>query len=152
MKDIGFILIKLFDDPMHNKVLDSMCEFIDNNPYNQYVLFNSVNQKLHTYNVPILHLSQAKFFDGDLFLFDYVSCLISKSFPNIKNKYFYAQDAWWANAPEANYTQWQSIIMDPSLSIIAKNKTIYDIYNICWKQPIGISENLKYEELKTIIV
>jgi hypothetical protein len=149
--DIGFVLVKMHNHPIYDQILSTIDLFIKHNPLNQYVVFNSFSDKLNILNVPVLHLNQAKFFYGNLFVFDFVSCMITKNFPNIHKKYLYAQDIPWSSSPSTPNKEWENIIMDPELNIIAKNEHIYDLYNICWKSPIGLSEHFSYDELKNII-
>jgi len=150
-KDIGFLLIKMNNDSTYNRILKTISDFILNNPYNQYVIFNSFSDKIDTINVPILHINQAKFFYGDLFVFDFISCLLTQNFPNLSNRYLYTKDLFWTADPGNSYNEWESILMKDNLNIITHNKYVHDIYDMCWKKPMGISENFTYEELKNIL-
>lgn len=150
-KDIGFFIPKLSNIQQHDVVLKTVRQFIDNHPYNQYVLFNSFYDKIETYNIPILHLSHAKFFYGDLFVFDFISLVIASHFPNISKLYYYAQNLPWSSSGETYYENWRKIFDLDHLNIISNNQYVDDVYNICWKKPIGISERFSYEELTKII-
>jgi hypothetical protein len=150
-KDIGFFIPKLSNIQQHDIVLKTVKEFIDNHPYNQYVLFNSFYDKIEIYNIPILHLSHANLFYGDLFVFDFVSLVLASRFPNISKLYYYASNCPWVGATSSNYENWQKILQLEHLNIISSNEYIDDIYNICWKKPVGISEQFNYEELSKII-
>jgi hypothetical protein len=150
-KDIGFILIKIDNSALYDNIFNTIQSFIQNNPYNQYVVFNSFCEKIDNSNIPILHLNQAKFFHGSLVLFDFVSIIISKKFPNIHKKYFYAQNIPWESIPKTQYAELSNFLIDDNLDIITKNQYVYDIYDICWKKPLGISENFDYESLQKIL-
>lgn len=150
-EDIGFVLIRIENNPFYNIIFDTIQTFIKNNPYNQCVIFNSFCEKIDTSNIPILHLNQAKFFHGNLLVFDFISILLTRNFPNIKNLYYYAQDLPWESEPKVSYNELSKILIDTNINIIAKNQYIYEIYDICWKQPIGISEKFDYESLKKIL-
>jgi len=150
-KDIGFFIPKISNIQQHDIVLKTVKEFIDNHPYNQYVLFNSFYDKIETYNIPILHLSHAKLFYGDLFVFDFVSLVLASRFPNISKLYYYTSNCPWVGATSGNYENWKKILELEHLNIISSNEYIDDIYNICWKKPVGISEQFNYEELSKII-
>ena len=150
-KDIGFFIPKISNIPQHDVVLRTVKEFIDNHPYNQYVLFNSFYDKIETYNIPILHLSHAKLFYGDLFVFDFVSLVLASQFPNISNLYYYASNCPWVGATTSNYESWKKILELKHLNIITSNEYIDDIYNICWRKTAGISEQFNYEQLSKII-
>lgn len=150
-RDIGFMLIKMYNSPMYDFILKSIRSCIDDNPFNHIVIFNSYCDRIDTMGIPILHLNQAKFFNGDLFMFDLISIILSKNFTNINTKYFYAQDIPWTLNKTTRYFEWYNIFNETKLEIIAKNQEIYDSYNICWKKPLCITERFEYEELKNSI-
>lgn len=150
-KDNGFVLIKIDNSTIYSNIFDTILSFIKDNPYSQNIIFNSFSEKIDNSKIPILHLNQAKFFYGNIFVFDFISLILTKKFPNIYKKYFYAQDIPWESVPNTNYQELCSFLLNNDVEIIAKNQYIYDIYNICWKKPIGISENFDYESLKQII-
>lgn len=149
--DIGFFLCKLNNCPEHNHILSTMNDWIKNNPYNQCVVFNSFCENINIHKVPILHLSHAKFFYGDLMVFDFVSLILASHFPNIKNLYYYMSNIAWDNSLNSRYIEWEEAFSAPHLKVIASNQTIYDVYEIAWKKPCGISENFTYEQLSKII-
>ncbi len=149
--DIGFMLLNIDNSAIYNNIFATIKQFVNNNPYNEYLVFNSLCNKSDTMNIPILHLSHSKFFNGSLFLFDIPSLIITKKFTNYNKKYYYAFDAPWVKSGQTQYSQWRNLFADDNVNIIVTNKTLYDIYSICWKKPIGISENFSYEELRSII-
>ncbi len=61
MNDVGFVLVKIFNDDVHDTILSTIKGVEKNNPYNQTVVFNSYCDKSNVYNLPILHLSQSQF-------------------------------------------------------------------------------------------
>ena len=65
-RDIGFMLIKMYNNPMYDFILKSIKSCIDDNPFNHIVIFNSYCDRIDTMGIPILHLNQAKFFNGSL--------------------------------------------------------------------------------------
>lgn len=149
--DIGFILLNIDNSPIYNTIFNTIDRFIKNHPYNEFLVFSSVCNKSDTMNVPVLHLSHSKFFNGMLITIDIPSLIITKKFTNYDKKYFYAFDTPWISMNKTPYLQWRNLLADQNLEIIASNKTIFDIYTICWKKPIGISEGFTYEELRSII-
>lgn len=150
-QDIGFILIKLTNDPNNNKILSTISSMSKADPFRQYVVFNSYCELINTHNVPILHLNQSKFFFGDLVLFDIPSLLLSKNFPNIRRKFFYTTDLPWIKFPQHPFNEWKKLLCDPQVDIIANNQFVADAYDICWKKPLGISENFSYDEIRSFI-
>jgi hypothetical protein len=146
--DIGFILIKLQNDPIHDNILRTAKEIEKNNIYGQTVIFNSFSEKVETHNLPILHISQAQFFNGKIFIFDLPSIILTEKFPNITRRILYTNSSPWTISTNTQYKEWKSIYNQESLDILSGSKMIDDIYNICWKKTIGISERFSYEEIK----
>lgn len=143
--DIGFVLIKLDNDPKQDQILQTIKNFEINNPTKQVIIFNSVCNKINTYNLPILHLSQSQFFYGSLVIFDLPSIILSKDFPNLKKRILYTDSTPWEKNPHTRYEEWNSLYNQSSLDIVTANERLYNIYNICWKKPLGIAENFNYE-------
>jgi hypothetical protein len=148
--DLGMMCIKLDNATTSNSILKTAKSLIDNNPYSQICVFNSYSEVVNNHSVPILHLSQAKFFNGNLIVFDIPSLILVKSFINISNIFYYAHETPWTQH-SMPFKYWSDIFDSENLNIIAKNQQIYDIYDICWKKPIGISENFSYETIKDLL-
>jgi hypothetical protein len=151
MNDVGFVLVKIFNDDVHDTILSTIKEVEKNNPYNQTVVFNSYCDKSNVYNLPILHLSQSQFFNGTLFVFDLPSVILTSKFPNLKKRILYTGALPWATNPGTRYDEWRSLYDQNSLDILVNDIDTYNIYNICWKKPIGISERFNYEEVSKFI-
>ena len=147
MNDLGLMMIKLGNNQENSRTLNTAKKIYENNPYSQVCIFNSYSELIDNKNIPILHISDSKFFHGNLLIFDIPSLILSKNFPNIQTRFFYAQNVPWTESHE-NYSYWESIFKHPNLKTIAKNQFINDIYEICWTKPLGISENLDYEDIK----
>lgn len=149
-KDLGIILLELDNNSIYDHILTVAKEIIDANPYNQICVFNSKNSKIDNMNVPILHISQAKFFYGNLLIFDTTSLLLAKYFPNIDKVFMYVTDTFWSNNV-SSYAYNKSLFQTQNLEFVAQNQELYDLYSICWKQPLKICEELKYDTIKEII-
>lgn len=150
IRDIGFFIPHLPNSQETNIQLEEIRKLIDDHPFNQICLFNSTTDRVDHLNIPVLPTSHAKYFSGDLFMFDTMSLLIANPFPNIVNKYFYATDIPWVNG-YSEYELWKLLFGQENLKIIANNQQLYDIYNICWDNAIGIMESFSYQELKNVI-
>jgi hypothetical protein len=148
--DLGFILLSIENNEMFHNLLSSIKSFIDHNPYKQICIFNSDSDKVNTFNIPLLHIKQAKFFHGDIIVFDVLSLMLIKNFPNLKNKYFFVNSIPWEQNG-FSFSEWKSLIEQDNLQIIAQNESIYDIFDICWKKPLGIGENFSYETISKFI-
>jgi hypothetical protein len=76
--------------------------------------------------------------------------MLIKNFPNIKNKYFFVNSVPW-ETNGFSFNEWKSLIEQENLHIIAQNQSVYDVFEICWKAPIGIGENFNYETISKLI-
>lgn len=152
MKDIGYVILDLKANQQNNQIIDYANKSQSSNCYKQDIIFSTNCDLIIAPQLPILHVSQSKFFYGNLFLFDINSVLLTSKSPNIENRYFYAQDIPWVKSSNTNeYSYWYYLFSSSNLQIIAANQQIYDIYNICWKKPIGISETFDYETIQRFL-
>lgn len=153
MKDVGYIILDLKANKQNNQIIDYANKSQSANCYKQDVIFSTNCDLIVAPQLPILHVSQSKFFYGNLFVFDINSILLTSQSPNIENRYFYAQDIPWAKSSDANreYNYWYYLFNSSNLQIIAANQQIYDIYSICWKKPMGISETFDYETIQRFL-
>lgn len=148
--NLGFMLINIENNDIYDSILQNIKYLIDNNPYSNIVVFSSNCDKIATYNIPILHLSHAKFFNGDLWLFDLVGVIVSQNFTSLNKKILYCNDIPWIKNRSNLYTEW-SKIYDTSLDFVTTNTYLYDIYSMCWKQPLDIMESFNYEKIQHIV-
>jgi hypothetical protein len=149
-EDLGIICIRLENTNTSDSILKTAKSLIDNNPYAQVCVFNSYSDVVQNHSVPLLHISQAKFFNGNLIIFDIPSLILSKNFINVSNRFYYAHETPWTEHTMP-FKYWSELFDADNLNIIAKNSYLYDIYDICWKKPIGISEDFSYETIKDLL-
>ena len=150
-QDLGFVILKTNNTQMYDSIFESIKSIIDSNPYNQICVFNSYNEKVHTNNIPILHINQAKFFHGNLVVFDSLSLMMAKNFPNVNKIFFFVSDFIWSNQSYSRYQNIKEMFETKNLEFIASNDKISEVYDLCWKKPICISRNLNYESIKNIL-
>lgn len=150
INNLGFVIIKIENNEYYDMILNNIRKLIENNPYSNICIFNSSCSKINTYNIPIFHLSHAKFFSGDLWLFDLSSVIITKNFTNIHKKILYTSDMPWVKNRSNPYKEWENIY-DSSLSFVAQNSYLYDVYNLCWKQPLATMETFDHEKIQLIL-
>lgn len=146
-QDLGIVYTNMSNNNETISLIDFAKEYHEYNPYNQVCFFNSFCEVVSSQNVPILHLSQAKFFYGNLLVLDSDSVELCENFPNIKKILFWAQDIPWEKQLK-NYKEWETLFYSTKIEIIAKNQKIYDIFEICYKKPKCIAERLRYETIK----
>ena len=150
-RDYGFIVPKLTDSPNINKIVRTAEDLYNANIYSQVCIFNSYNGKVMRHSIPVLHLNQSKFFYGNLFLFDIQSVLMTNTYPNIFNRYFYATNIPWEKNNTSNYKEWLEVFGSENLQIIAQNQHIADLFEICWKKPILIAQDFTYDQIQSIV-
>lgn len=134
----------------YDNIFKNIYELINKNPYSNIVIFSSTCDKISTHNIPVLHLTQAKFFNGDLWMFDIMSLVISKNFPNLNRKLLYCNDIPWLQSRNTSYNEWKSLYAQ-NIDFITTNQYLYDIYSICWKIPLDIMESFDNEKIQHIL-
>lgn len=150
-EDLGFLLLSIDNSPSCNAIFNLAQQIIQNNPYKQICVFNSVNNRINKNMVPVLHLNQAKFFHGNLFVFDTLSLIFARQFPNIKKILFYTTDYFWSGNSYGDYKDAKELFTTDNLEFISNSEQMCDIYEICWKKPIGISKEFNYDSIKNFI-
>ena len=150
--DVGFLLpdTKIIED-----IYSMVTDLIGKDFKNQYLCFSHTQQKNYSgLGIPILSITESKFFYGSLFVFDTESLVICKNFPNIKKIYYYMTDIPWKNTVHINYFDLRNLYQEnTNIEVITKTPSLYNIYKNCWnKQPLGIMEELNYENFKRLIL
>lgn len=148
--DLGLISYDLSNSSSTVQYLELLRQLTQHRPFNQYVVFNSYSEVVDTLCVPILHVSQAKFFYGDILVCDMPSLLLAIECVNTSNIYYYCNHIPWEQNIR-DYSYWQKIFTNNSLNIIAKDQKIYDIFELLWKKPIATIKDLNYESINNII-
>lgn len=148
--DIGFVLS---NNSIYKKLKNLFTDLTNNHPENQYLCFTTDNINTNHLGMPMLPLSEAKFYNGNLFVFDLDGASLSRNFPNLNKIFYYIDSIEWINFNHTNYFDLRHIYTEnDKIKIIAQNINIDIIYKQCWqKNPIGIMETLSYENFKNII-
>lgn len=149
MKNIGFILANMGTGPGPVYIEEKINSF--NSIYNtdkkyNLVFFNSYNGSSN-HAIPVLHLNQAKYFFGDIFVFDIISLFISSHFPNLKNLYYYANATPWLDDMNIGFNFWNKIFNNSKLQLITDNNN-YHIYEKLWKKPLLSTERFDHETIQ----
>ncbi len=149
--NLGFLLPYIDNTAEYNIIFQNISKLIKHNIYTNIVIFNSRCDKVSTDNIPILHINHAKFFKGDLFLFDISGLILTKQFTNINKKLLYCNDMPWIKIRNNNYREWENLYCSNTIDFIVTNKYLYDIYSLSWKEPIGIMESFDYEKIQKLL-
>lgn len=148
--DIGFMLPVLDNNSFIVEICRTILTLINANKRMQICIFNHHTDMPNLHGVPILPISHAKYFKGDIFVFDISSLLIAVNFPGTNNIYYYVNETCWSSS-YSNYSAWKKIFSKDNIKIIANNQYIHDLYNIAWNNSIGISERFEYEEISKLL-
>lgn len=146
-KDLGIVSTKLSNDQRTSEMVGIARKYFDTNPFSQVCFFSSFCDIISHNNIPVLHLSQAKFFYGNLLITEIKDLDLCISFPNIYKILFFASNIPW-ESESRSYKDWESIFYQSNVQIIAKNQKIYDIFSICYKEPLTIIERLDHEKIQ----
>lgn len=144
--DLGFILPILEANNFTNDICNTVHNLIHINQQKQVIIFNNDCTMLDLYRIPLMPVSYAKYFTGDLFVFDLSSLLISINFPSATNIYFYATNTPWVSS-YSNYMAWSKIFNHNRLKVISNNQYIHDIYTMTWNNSMGTMEKFSYEQI-----
>jgi hypothetical protein len=147
---LGFILLNIQNNELYDQLLQQIANLIKNNPYYNIVIFTNNSDIIATHNVPILHLNHAKFFNGNLWLFDLVSVILTQKFTNFNKRIFYVNDMPWIKNRKNSYYEWNKIY-NSDIDFVCSNQYLYDIYNVCWKKPLDVMESFNHEKVQSII-
>jgi hypothetical protein len=133
-------------------ILNSINALCTARPYDNIVLFNNrfntidVGHKYYT-----LHISEAKFFKGVLFVFDIKSALLTKTFPAPKKQILHISENIWSEKKDIPYKFWESIYMNDRFELIADNQDMFELCDICWKTPLATIQNFQPKDIENVI-
>jgi hypothetical protein len=149
--DIGFIITNT-ENSYFNIISNLFDTLQENYPLNQHTIFcSTLKIKTNRLGIPVLPLSEAQFFIGNLFIFDLYSLLNVKNFVNIHNIYYYMNTISWQEMQNNQYTDMYNLFNQNKLHIIAANEIIYHLCTTCWKKPLCIAKDLNYDSIKNFI-
>jgi len=151
--NIGFYAVDISsDNPDDFKKIESLNKLCELRPYDNIVLFNNsfkyIDRQPKYYTV---HISEAKYFKGVLFLFDTKSALLTLTFPAPTKQILFANDLQWQEDTRFPYSFWHNIYMNENIELISTNKKADDLCKICWKNPLAYIENYDHEEINNVL-
>jgi hypothetical protein len=151
--NIGFYLLDIdVQNQKHTMILNSINALCTARPYDNIILFNNrfntvdIDHKYYT-----LHISEAKFFKGILFVFDIKSALLTKTFPAPKKQILHISENTWSEKKDIPYKFWESIYMNNKFELIADNQDMFELCDICWKTPLSTVQNFQPKDIENVI-
>lgn len=151
--NIGFYLLNIeAGNGYQASILNSINELCKIRPYDQIVLFNDITQVIHSNTgYYMLHINEAKYFDGILFVFDAKSLMLSKDFPSPVKQIFIMAQAEWAQNKTTPYRAWESLFMPNNIELVTTNTDLENLCSICWKDPVANIDQLNGEILNNVL-
>tara|TARA_B100000902_G_scaffold400060_1_gene475389 strand:- start:34683 stop:35153 length:471 start_codon:yes stop_codon:yes gene_type:complete len=151
--NIGFYILDIDPQNQHQAtLLNSINELCKARPYDNIVLFNN---KFNTIDLDhkyyILHISEAKFFKGVLFVFDIRSALLTKTFPAPQKQILHIRDNTWSEKKDIPYRFWESIYMNDKFELIADSKDMFELCDTCWRTPIATVQHFQPKDIENVI-
>jgi len=151
--NIGFYLLDINADNQEQQlVLKSINQLCKDRPYDNIVIFNNRFDALdmdHKYYT--LHISEAKYFKGLLFVFDIRSAILTRTFPAPTKQILYVSKNTWSEKKNIPYKFWHDIYMDKNFELITDNQDMYELCDICWKTPVSNVINFQPRDIENVI-
>ena len=151
--NIGFYLLDVdVQNQKQTMILNSINALCTARPYDNIILFNNrfntvdMDHKYYT-----LHISEAKFFKGILFVFDIKSALLTKTFPAPKKQILHISENTWSAKKDIPYKFWESIYMNDKFELIADNQDMFELCDICWETPLATVQNFQPKDIENVI-
>lgn len=148
--DVAFILPSLKNDDRSAPLCQLISMLINNHRNKQFCIFNQHCDLPNTYHVPLLPVSHARYFVGDLIVLDFPSLVLAVNFPLIKNIYFITNSMPWTTS-YSSYDLWKNIFVKDNLHIVATSDSVADIYRILWNNCNHQIKEINYESLLSIL-
>lgn len=151
--DIGFYLLDIVaNNKKQEEIIQSINGLCEVRPYDNIVLFNNQAQRISLQNkFYTLHINQAKYFDGILFVFDTKSAMLTQTFPSPKKQLLYIDQPEWNKNTNIPYGFWYNIYMKDNFELFTDNQSTFDLCQICWKEPISLISQMDKEQLNHVI-
>lgn len=151
--DIGFYLLDIVvNNEKQSAIIDSINNLCKFRKYDNIVLFNNQFARIDSFKkYYTLHIQQAKYFNGFLFVFDTRSAMLTQTFPSPQKQILLLSEPEWSNNPSLPYSLWENIYMKDNIEIITDNKDTHQLFEICWKKPLHLLESINSEEINNVI-
>jgi hypothetical protein len=150
--NIGFYLLDVDSSSYHRQILKAINDLCQLRPVDNIVLFNNqfntidLEQKYY-----ILHINQAKFFKGPLFVFGTKASMLTNTFPCPTKQILYMQTPEWSEHPELPFTAWSNIYLNDNTYLLTDNIDTHNLIKICWKEPLPLINSINAEALNNVL-
>lgn len=151
--NIGFYLLDIdISNTYHNQILQSIKELCKILPYEDIVLFENQSKIIHeNTGYYALHINEAKYFKGLLFVFDAKSLMLTRLFPAPQKQIFVMNEPDWLKNKGAAYQVWKNIYLSDNIDLVTTDADLETLCKICWKDPVANIKELNGEALNNVI-
>lgn len=151
--NIGFYLLDISNNNQkHQQILKSINALCESRPFDNIILFNNQFNTVdldHKYY--ILHINQAKYFKGILFVFDIKSAMLTRTFPAPNKQVLLVDTMEWTEKRDIPYKFWYDIYANNNFELIAENKDMFDLCELCWKKPVSVVMNFQPKDIENVL-
>ena len=148
--DIGFIIPNLYNDDQSNALCEIISGLISQNKKYQFCIFNQHNELIDTKNVPLMPISHARYFAGDMVILDFPSLVMAINFPTTKNIYYFTNGMPRSTSYNA-YETWKKIFCNNKLQIFTNSDDITSIYSMLWNIKAETIKEINYVTISSIL-
>jgi len=152
-KNLGCFLFDVVTD-QEKEILSLFNNLLEKNPNINGCLFttnyqNTINQ-LKRFS--IFPLYEAKYYYGDVLVWDIISLDIVKSFPNVE-KIFYFQGPYlpWTGNTHLEYSMWESLFCNPKITVISNLTEVKEIFDLVWSTKCELIKTMNAESLYEVV-
>ena len=151
--NIGFYLLDVEQKNLKQQnILQAINELYEIRPHDNVILFNNrfltvdPNQKYYT-----LHINEAKYFKGILFVFDIKSAMLTKSFAAPRKQLLLVDNPEWSEKKDIPYTFWKNIYDNENFELLTSNDSMAKLCENCWRKPLCNLKELNGEQLDEVL-
>lgn len=148
--DVGFMIPSLKNDEKSYPLCKLISLLIENHRNKQFCIFNQHCDLPNTHKVPLLPISHAKYFIGDLIVLDFPSLVLTINFPLVKNIYYITNSMPWLTS-YSSYSLWKNIFLKKNLNIVATTDDVKNVYNMLWNNCNHKIQEINYDSLLSIL-
>lgn len=152
LKNIGFLINQLDASQISYLLTANLNDLLNNTYlYNATVFYQYINKPLIIPQFPKMNYQHAWGYEGILIATNIETAKILSNCLRATKKYFYVFDLEWLYQPKLNFEELKNVYQNPSIELIARNKSHADILTRIWKKPVTIIEDFNNEQFVKLI-
>ena len=147
-RNIGCFLFEVVTNI--EKEIATMFNIVASKPNINGSLFTADYQNKIDYlrNFTIFPINEAKYYYGDMIVWDLLSLDMVHKFPNLKTIYYFqGPNIPWINNAHIPKEMWQSLFCNPKIKMITDNQQIQKIFKDTWNSDLFLLKTMTPEGL-----